>query len=204
MAAVVTEKSTMEDEAPLTPGCSSDEVVERFKEFLKTEDEDLLALFDSLVEKGHDNLDWSSSAFEIKTRNPGDALVESLNFSDITWFPGARREEAMVPDAPNDIQGDEDDPMTGGDDAGPSKGLDAGHAQVEVSAAPRAAFPRKQKRKFAPEVDEGVASTSRITAESIPAQFPKNKKQRGPAEELVEDEASSGRGGSRRQGRSRF
>jgi hypothetical protein len=130
MAAVVTEKRKMEDEAPSMPGCSSHVVVKRLEEFLKVEDEDLLVLFDALVKRGHDNLDWSSGAFKIECRNSDDVLVESPNFLDFILNPEAHREGAMVPDPSDGIQGNEDDPMTGGN-AGPSTALDADHTDDE-------------------------------------------------------------------------
>ena len=50
------------------------------------EDEDLLKPFKTLMEQGHHYLDWSSGQFEMETRHPDDAVVESLNFTHFILF----------------------------------------------------------------------------------------------------------------------
>ena len=82
MAAVVTEKKMAEEDAPVIPGCSSDDILRCLETFIMAEDEDLLKPFKTLMEQGHHYLDWSSGQFEIETRHPDDAVVESLNFTD--------------------------------------------------------------------------------------------------------------------------
>lgn len=181
MAAVVTEKSNMEDEAPSMPGCSSDEVVKRMEEFLKEEDEDLLVVFHDLVKKGHDSLDWSSGTFKITTRRPEDAFEESLTFLDFILLSEGHQEDAMVTVSQDDAQGGDadNDPL-----------------MAEGPISPLAAVSGQNKRKSAPEVeasDGDGASSSQTTTQSIQAVLPRKKRRRVPAAEVENDRTEGGR-----------